>query len=200
MAAPAPQQPERLRSVDSIRTERRDALENRFGGFSWWADFLGFAVAIFFVEVLFGIVGAIIGTVGYQMGTAVPKIGSAVGGATQNLGIAGLIGALIATFLAYLIGGYAAGRMARFDGLLNGLGVVIWTIVAAIILGILGGLLGNRFNVASQLNLHINTATLTTAGVISILVTLAVMTIGAILGGMLGAAYHRRIDETAERM
>ncbi|HZU11997.1 MAG TPA: hypothetical protein VFB58_04085 [Chloroflexota bacterium] len=191
MAQPSDQNDEHLRSVRSIRTERHQALEAAYGGIHWGADFLGFAVATFFTVVFFGIVGAIVGTVGYQMGAPVPHVGGPVTGTTASLGLAGLIGGLIALFLAYLLGGYAAGRMVHFSGALNGLGVVIWTVIVAIILGIAGSVIGaNRFNVGSQLNLHINTATLTTAGIISLVVTLIVMILGAVLGGTLGARYH----------
>jgi hypothetical protein len=127
----------------------------------------------------------------------VPKVGGPISNTTQSLGIGGLVGGLIALFLAYLIGGYTAGRMARFDGPKNGVGVVIWTVVVAILLGILGAVLGNRFNVASQIHLNINTATLTRAGIISLAVTLLVMLIAAIIGGIMGANFHRRLDRDA---
>lgn len=199
MAQPADNS-DALYSVSGTRARRRAALENQFGGIAWGADFLGFAVATFFTVVLFGIVGAIVGTVGYQMGAPVPNVGSHLTSTTANLGIAGLVGGLIALFVAYFLGGYAAGRMARFSGPAQGIGVVIWTIVVALILGAIGAVLGNRFNVASQLNLHINGSALTTAGVISLIVTLIVMIIGAILGGMAGVAYHRSIDRAVEQM
>lgn len=193
-------QPEPLRSARSIRQEHEDSLVARYGGIHWGADFIGFAVAIFFTVVLFGIVGAIVGTVGYQMGAPVPKVGGAISGTTQNLGIAGLIGGLIALFLAYFIGGYTAGRMVRFNGAQNGVVVVIWTIVVAILLGILGAALGNRFNVASQIHMNINTTTLTTAGIVSLVVTLIVMLVAAALGGQMGANYHRAIDRHARTL
>ena len=186
-----------LRSASSVHVERERALTERFGGIDWWADFLGFAVAIFFTMVLFGIVGAIVGTVGYQMNANVPKIGGSVSTTQQQLGLGGLIGGLVALFLAYLLGGYAAGRMARFSGAVNGLGVVIWTVIVAIILGILGAILGNRFNVGNQLHLNIDTATLGVAGVISLVVALLVMILAATLGGRLGEGYHRPIDRQA---
>jgi len=186
-----------LRSVSSVHAERERALAERFGGFDWWADFLGFTVAVFFTVVLFGIVGAIVGTVGYQMNATVPKVGGPVSGATQQLGVAGLIGGLVALFIAYLVGGYAAGRMARFNGSLNGLGVVLWTIIITVVLGIVGGIVGNNFNVASQLNLHIDTTTAGVAGAVSLVVSLIVMALAAMLGGRLGEGYHRPIDRQA---
>jgi len=183
-----------LRSVDAIHHQREQTLAAHYGGFYWGADFIGFAVAMFFTLVLLGLVGAIVGTVGYQMGAPVPRIGGSVSGVTENLGIGGLVGSLVALFVAYLLGGYTAGRMARFDGVRNGIGVVLWTIVVAIILGILGAVLGSKYNIGSQLHLSINGSTLTVAGVVSLVVTLVVMLLAAILGGTLGVRYHQRID------
>jgi len=189
--------PERLHSVESIHVARERRLRERYGGFSWGADFLGFAVANFFTVVFLALVGAIVGAVGYQMGAPAPKVGGTLSPTSQHLGVGGVIGTLIAIALAYLLGGYAAGRMARFDGVKNGIGVVLWTIVVGIILGIIGAVLGTKFNVAGQLHLTIDAATLTRAGVISLVITLLVMVAAAACGGRMGAAYHRTIDREA---
>ena len=198
MAERAPE----LYSASSLQEQRRQDLLARYGGFYWGADFLGFAVATFFTIVFLGIVGAIIGAVGYQLGAPVPSVHTSslngVATTTQQLGLGGLIGALIAVFLAYFLGGYAAGRMTRFDGVRNGVGVVIWTIIVAIILGILGAIFGSKFNVGSVLHLNISASTLTTAGVISLIVTLVVMFLGAMLGGAVGGRFHRRYTELGE--
>ncbi len=184
---------ERLRASEAVHKEREQALAERFGGFDWWPDFIGWAVAVFFTLLFAGIAAAIIGGVGYQldapMSTTDPE--------SKTLGIGGLIGGLLAVFLGYLVGGYTAGRMARFDGVKNGIGVVIWTIVMAIVLGVLGVVFGDQFDLTQRLRLNIDRQTLTTAGVISLAVTLVVMLAGAILGGKLGAGYHRKIDREA---
>jgi MFS family permease len=180
-------------AVHSTRYARTQVLE-RYGGFYWGADFIGFVVAAFFTMLFLGIVGAIVGSVGYQLGQPLPKIGHAVSQTSQNLGIGALIGSLVAIFLAYLIGGYTAGRMARFSGARNGLGVVIWTVIIAILLGIAGAALGSNFNVASQLHLKFDPQTVTAAGAISAVITLLDMILGATLGGMMGERYHRDID------
>lgn len=187
-------EPGRVRSLDSVRREREQSLVDRYGGFYWGSDFIGFAVAIFFTVVFFGIVGAIVGSVGYQLHAPIPKDVGTVSQTTKTLGIGGLVGGLIALFLAYVIGGYTAGRMARFEGIKNGIGVVIWTAIVLLILGVLGAVFGTKFNVASQLNLKIDTGTLTAGGAVSLLVALVVMFVGAILGGRFGANYHRKID------
>lgn len=180
--------------------ERVARMHSRHSGFYWGTDFIGFAVASWFAIVFLGIVGAIVGAVGFQLHTPVPKIGGSIAGATQNLGIGALIGSVIAVFLAYLIGGYTAGRMARFSGALNGLGVWIWTIVVAIILGIAGAIAGSNFNVASQLHLNVSRSTLAGAGGISLAVTLVIMLIGAVAGGTLGQRHNRTLDREQANM
>jgi hypothetical protein len=184
---------ERLRASEAVHTEREQALADRFGGFDWWPDFIGWAVAIFFTLLFAGIAAAIVGGVGYQLDAPV----SGDDPTSQKLGIGGLVGGLLAVFLGYLVGGYTAGRMARFDGVKNGIGVVIWTIVMAIVLGVLGAVLGNEFDLPQRLRLDIDRRTLTTAGVLSVAVTLIVMLAGAVLGGKLGTGYHREIDRAA---
>jgi hypothetical protein len=186
-----------VRSISTVRADRRAELRERYGGFYWGSDFIGFAVATFFTIVFLGIIGAAAGGVAYQVGAPLPKIGHSVAATTQNIGIGAAIASLVGLFIAYIIGGYTAGRMARFDGAKNGIGVVIWTIIVGAILGAAGGILGNKFNVASQLHLKFNASTFTTAGLVALAIALVVMLVGAILGGMMGERYHRSIDRDA---
>jgi hypothetical protein len=186
-----------VRSISSVRTDRRAELRERYGGFYWGSDFIGFAVATFFTIVFLGIIAAVAGGVGYQVGAPLPKIGHSVSSTTQTIGIGAAVASLIGLFIAYIIGGYTAGRMARFDGAKNGFGVVIWTVIVGAILGAAGGILGSKFNVASQLHLNINSSTFTTAGIVTLVVSLIVMLLGAILGGVMGERYHRVIDRDA---
>jgi hypothetical protein len=183
----------RFRSIGTIRAERKPTLEERFGGFSIGSDFIGWVVATFFTIVFAGIVAAIIGSAGYQLGGSL----SGTSGASQTLGLAGLLGGLVAVFLGYLIGGYTAGRMARFDGVKNGIGVVLWTIVIGIVLGIAGGVFGGQFGLADRFRLDADPRTLTIAGIVSLAVSLVVMLLGAILGAVLGTRYHRKIDRAS---
>jgi uncharacterized membrane protein len=182
-----------LRASDAVHAERERTLSDRYGGFDWWADFIGWAVALFFTLLFAGIAAAIVGGVGYQLDAPV----SAADDTAQRLGIGGLVGGLIAVFLGYLVGGHTAGRMARFDGVKNGIGVVLWTIVMVLVLGTLGAVLGNEFDLTRRLRLDIDQGTLTVAGLVSLVVTLLVMLAGAVLGGKLGTGYHRRIDREA---
>lgn len=196
---PGGESPARVASRSDVEAaaQRRRGVRRRYGGFDWVATFLGFAVAIFFLLLLLGIVGAIVGSVASQIGATGPTAGGSISGTTENLGIGAVAGALVALLLAYLIGGYAAGRLARYDGVANGIGVVVWTIIVAVILGVLGAVLGSKFNVASQLHLNVSPSSLKAGGLISLVVTLLVMVVAAALGGGLGGRYHSRIDRAA---
>ena len=45
-------------------------------------------------------------------------------------------------FVAYYCGGYVASRMARFNGMKQGIAVWVWALVVAIIVAILGAVVG----------------------------------------------------------
>jgi hypothetical protein len=100
--------------------------------------------------------------------------------------------------VAYYAGGYVAGRMSRFDGGRQGLGVWLMGIVAAVVLALAGVLFGASYNLLQQLSLpHIpvNEGALTTGGLVTLLVGLAVTLVAAMAGAKVGEAYHRRVDQ-----
>ena len=115
----------------------------------------------------------------------------------RTLGLGGGIAVLVVLFLAYLAGGYVAGRMARFDGARQGLAVWFVGLVVVLLLAAAGAILGSKYNVLQQLNLPripIDEGTATTAGIITLVAILVVTLLGAVLGGKLGDRFHRRID------
>ena len=101
-------------------------------------------------------------------------------------------------FVAYLAGGYVAGRMARFSGAKQGFAVWLWAIIAAVVLGVLGAILGAQYDVLSNLDafprIPLTADDLTVAGVVTAVVFAAIALVGAILGGLAGMRYHRRVD------
>lgn len=105
---------------------------------------------------------------------------------------------LVILFVAYYCGGYVAGRMARFNGIKQGIAVWIWAIVIAIVVAILAAVAGDQYNVLSQLNsfpgIPVSEGDLTTAGII-VVVVVVVSLIGAILGGLAGMRFHRKVDK-----
>ena len=86
----------------------------RFGGIDVPASVAGALVAIAAAVLIGGILGAAIGGFGYQWGVEVD-------GMERELSAGGLVAGVLVLFVAFVAGGWAAGRMARFDGPRNGL-------------------------------------------------------------------------------
>jgi hypothetical protein len=88
--------------------------------------------------------------------------------------------------------------MARFNGLKQGLGVWLWAVIIAIVTAAAGMLAGARFDVLARVNsfprLPLNEGTLTTGGILVAIGVVAASLIGALLGGLAGMRYHRRVD------
>lgn len=115
-------------------------------------------------------------------------------GASNAVPIAVALSVLI--FFAYLVGGYAAGRMARFAGAKQGIAVWLWQIMA-LILGSLATFLTPQLfqNGVASLSLQKLIAGDFANGLLAVLLVLALSFLGAILGGLLGRLYHRRVDK-----
>ena len=115
----------------------------------------------------------------------------------ESLGIGGGIAILVVLFLAYLAGGYVAGRMARFDGARQGVAVWLIGLLVVLVLAAAGAILGAQYNVLHQLNLPripVDEGTATTAGIVTLVAILLVTLLGALIGGKIGERYHRKVD------
>ena len=175
-------------------TERQRVVQREkeaFRGMRFWTAFFGRLTATGMTVLLVALVGAIAALAGAQQFLRTT-------GGTQTAGFVSAILVLIILLIAYYCGGYVAGRMARFSGLRQGLAVWLWGIIVAIILGIVGAVAGTQANVISQLgsvpNLPFSPSTITLAGIVSAVLAIIVMLIGALLGGLAGMRYHRRVD------
>ena len=166
------------------RAPLRERQREEFGGISWRSTLVGWLAAAGLTAILAGILsgaGAVL---------ALSKVGDKVSGSeAETIGLVGAIGLLVILALAYLFGGYAAGRMARFDGARQGVGVWLWGIVAGVVVALLAAVGGAKYNVFDALNLprvSIDSGTLTTGGLITLL--------AAVLGGKAGERFHRKVD------
>lgn len=175
----------------------RDAVaaqHARFGGIRWGAAFFGWLTANGLAVLLLALVGA--AGVGLGLASGIDTADEAAN-EVGTLGLGGAIAVLVILFLAYLSGGYVAGRMARFDGVRQGMAVWIIGVLVALVLAGVGALLGAQYNVLADLNLPripVDEGTATTAGLITLVAILLVTVIGAVIGGKLGDRFHRKID------
>lgn len=115
-------------------------------------------------------------------------------GASNAVPVAVALSVLL--FFAYLVGGYAAGRMARFAGAKQGIAVWLWQIMA-LILGSLATFLTPQLfqNGVASLSLQKLIAGDFANGLLAVLLVLSLSFLGAILGGLCGRLYHRRVDK-----
>ena len=184
----------------STRGQARDAVDaqhDRFGGIKWGAAFFGWLSANGLAVLLLAILSAAGVAFGLSQVSNADQAAQQATAQAGTIGLTGGIALLVVLFLAYLAGGYVAGRMARFDGIRQGLAVWIIGLLVVVLLAVLGTVLGAQYNVLSQLNLPsipVSGDTATTAGIISGVAALLASLLGALLGGKLGTRYHRKID------
>lgn len=192
---------ERGRGPRAQGLPNREALlaaeRERFGGFKFGAAFFGWLTATGMVVLLSAAAAALGAAVGVSTDT---ELGTALDRAVANesVGWAGAIIALVVLLLAYYAGGYVAGRMARFNGLKQGLAVWIWALVAAAAVIVAGLLFGNDIRSITQLNsvapLPQDLDSISAGTWLAVAASIAVSLVGALLGGLAGMRFHRRVD------
>jgi MFS family permease len=172
-----------------------DRQREEFGGFSWGSAFFGWLVAVGLAALLTALLSAIGTAIGLTELT-----GDEAENAADTIGIVGGILLLAVLALAYYCGGYVAGRLARFDGKRQGLGVWLFSLLITIALAAAAVVLGSEYNLLSQLNLPripVDEGALTTGGIIALAATLLVTLGAAIAGGQVGERFHRKVDRVA---
>lgn len=179
------------------RTDTREDVEVREGyvpiargGVSFGAILTGVVVSLGTLVLLYAIVGGIL----VATGTSIEEVS---GQEAVTAGIATGIALVVAQFLAYMWGGYTAGRMGRGAGFLNGLLVPLMTVIILFLVGAVAAALGAE----AQLNIPFDTIRLPLEenavvdfGVGIGIAALVAMFLGGILGGLLGARWHTKLE------
>ena len=177
--------------------EVTDRQKKRFGGIKWGSAFFGWLTAIGTAVLLTALVAAAAAVFGLSWTGGPGQTAEQLDQASNTVGITGAIIAAVVLFVAYYCGGYVAGRMARFSGVKQGIAVWIWTLIMTVLTAILIAVTGAEFNIPDGLpQLPMDDGTLTAAGIISALIVLAVSLVGAILGGLAGMRFHRKVDRS----
>ena len=113
----------------ATRGAARDAIDvqhARYGGIKWGAAFFGWLSANGLAVLLLAILSAAGVAFGLSQVANADQAAQQATAQADTIGLTGGIALLVVLFLAYLAGGYVAGRMARFDGLRQG--IAVWVI------------------------------------------------------------------------
>ena len=173
--------------------DTRARQRDEYGGFNIGAAFFGWLVAVAMAAIVTALVSAIAAAIGVS--ALNPQEARATADTVAIVAAAVLLAIL---FLAYFCGGYVAGRMSRFDGARQGVGVWVIGLLVTIVLALLGVIFGSEFNVLAQLGVQprvpIGEGALTVGGIIALVAFVLATLGGAIVGGKAGERYHRKVD------
>jgi hypothetical protein len=199
---PAPQEPINAPGTPELDTATAtyDVPRRRLGisgGFSLPALVTGALVAMGAMVIFLSITAGSLAAAGI-----ISKNGTATTPSLVRATVLTGVGLVVAQFLAFLWGGYTAGRMARGAGAWNGFLVPVASLAIAAGIGVLVGWLGTtahlnysfqttRLPIDRDLKIHLGMA----IGIASVIA----MFVGGIAGGVRGARWHRKLEAAAVR-
>ena len=165
-----------------------------FGGVKPFVAFFGWLTATGMLVLLTALLGAVGASVS-QVVSPSEAVQAVQGTDAETLTWIGVVVILVLVFVSYYAGGYVAGRMARFDGMRQGVAVWLWAVVIAVALGVLGYFFNTDNTVLSSINsIQLPTSGLSTQALVGLIGLVVASLVGAVLGGLAGMHFHRKVD------
>jgi MFS family permease len=193
--ADAAPQPVRDDDAHSLRDDVHRREKAEFGGFKFGSAFFGWLTAMGTTVLLTALVGAIGAAIGASNDASPEEVADS---ALGTVGILAVIVIGLVLLVSYFAGGYVAGRMARFSGAKQGIAVWIWAVAVAIIVAIVTAIAGSQWDILGNLQgfprIPVTPETATLTGILTAVGAAIVTLVGAILGGLAGMRYHRKVD------
>ena len=180
--------------ADSDR-QVEEARREKFGGFNLGADFFGWLVAVALTVLLASTAGAVAAAIGSNLDVSQSEAERQAG----TIGLASAIGLLVILMIAYYAGGYVAGRMSRYDGGRQGVGVWLVGLAVTLLAVAIGAISSAQYNIFERVDLPslpIPRGTLTTSGLIAAAAVLLGTLLAALAGGKVGQRYHHKVHRT----
>lgn len=170
----------------------------RLGGIKFGAAFFGWMSATGVLVVLTAIATATAAAFGAAGGFEPGQVAEQARQDLQGVSILGAVILAVVLFVSYYCGGYVAGRMARFDGAKQGLGVWLWAVIMTVAAAVVVAVSGPMFSEGTALDglprIPIDQGMLTAGGALLLIAVALITLAAAVLGGKAGMHYHRKID------
>jgi len=174
-------------------SEDISSVYERYGKPDLLASLMGMFAGFGVLAFLGALIAAGAGGIDYQLNIINEE------GTLDEASIVGLIVAAVIVFASFLVGGFTAGRMARYKGGLNGLGAGLWMILLVAVFAALGAWVGTEYNAFNRLDLpnwfaQVDVDEMTAVAVTASAVLVVATLLGSYVGGRLGETYHTRVD------
>src|SRR5215216_6677199 len=177
---------------ESPRDRKRLARQAGLGRLSFISALAGVLVAYGAFAVLAALVGAVAVAIGVDAQLA--------NNDWTTFGMGSAVTVTVVAFVAYLFGGYVAGRMARRAGLVNGLAVFALAVLLVVVVGAIVASQTDTEAVQANLRslgLPITATEWARIGTAAGIGTLVGMLVGAGIGGMVGEHWHSELTRWA---
>jgi hypothetical protein len=177
---------------ESPRDRKRLARQAGLGRLSFISALAGVLVAYGAFALLAALVGAVAVAIGLDTELASND--------WTTFGMGSAVTVTVVAFVAYLFGGYVAGRMARRAGLVNGLAVFALAVVLVVLVGAIVASQTDTGTIQANLRslgLPITAAEWARIGTAAGIGTLVGMLVGAGIGGVVGERWHSELTRWA---
>ncbi|WP_112239431.1 hypothetical protein [Kribbella monticola] len=176
---------------DSLPVTDPERLAYR--GFKFGAAFFGWLIMLSMIVLLTAVVTGAGAGASYVLDYTKSD-------ARQQAGAAAITSAAVVVLvlsLAFYIGGYVAGRLARFDGARQGFGVWMISLLLVVAAAGAGAFLNSQYDLLGRVHrpdVPLTNDSLLTGGLITAAAVLMLPLLAALLGGKNGQRYHDKID------
>ena len=179
---------------DDARTEQAE-----HGGTKVGVAFLGWLTAIGTAVVLTSVLALAATAFGITTGTTLEDATARVREDPGAGAVASAVVVAVVLGVSFWCGGYAAGRMARFDGTRQGLAVWLWALLVTLLTAGLAAVAGEEYDVLAALDGVPRLPALgdgLTQGLVAGAAVAGISLAASLLGGRAGMRYHRMVDRS----
>jgi len=116
-------------------------------------------------------------------------------GVLQEFEVVAFVVLAVVVFVAFFFEGWAAGRMAKIDGGINGVAAAAWMLFLIVVFAAVGAFIGAEFNAFGQGGMpdwisQLDSEDITVGAGVATIVLLLIMFFASWLGGRAGETYH----------